>query len=184
MAGLLSAEQPTFPRTTHALTRAEPNRDTLPLPRLPALPLLPPPPPLLPPLPAGISYYEEYKTLTGVKVWACFSGGVACVIIGVLVLTRKSTSKVVDVVVEIESQQSINAEGEVDLLVVDGVVGGSGAGAAAGAAAGAKVGTSPPGSRSRSITPARDRKPTAVQLSAINGYVRTHQPPSQLHPCT
>ena len=48
----------------------------------------------------GMIYYEEYKVLHGVKVWAFFAGGVSCVIMGVLILTRKTTSKVVDVIAE------------------------------------------------------------------------------------
>merc|ERR1711871_1916822 len=60
---------------------------------------------------SGITYYEEYKALVGVTVWVCFVGGVACVMIGVLVLTRKTTSKVADLAVaELESQQNLSNE--------------------------------------------------------------------------
>jgi len=58
----------------------------------------------------GMLYYEEYKLLTMRKdatvAWAFFGSGVSLVIIGVLVLTRKSTAQVLDDVVDGSSVSS------------------------------------------------------------------------------
>jgi hypothetical protein len=41
----------------------------------------------------GMIYYEEYKGLTGLLGWGCFIGGVALVVVGVLLLTLKNSTE-------------------------------------------------------------------------------------------
>jgi hypothetical protein len=102
-------------------------------------------------------------------VWICFAGGVTCVMLGVLVLTRKTTSKVVDLAVaELESQESVGYKGDqvvVDDLLVDSPH------------VGADGRTVSPVARPLSVgarSPAKDRKPspTVKQLeNGLRGYV-------------
>ena len=102
-------------------------------------------------------------------MWVCFAGGVICVMLGVLVLTRKTTSKVVDLAVaELELQENAGFTGDQvvakDLVVDSPHVGAGGR-------------TISPITRSRSvggISPAKDRNPspTVKQLeNGLRGYV-------------
>ena len=102
-------------------------------------------------------------------MWICFAGGVTCVMLGVLVMTRKTTSKVVDLAVaELESQESVGYKG--DHVVVHDLLADS-------PHVGADGRTVSPVARPPSVgarSPAKDRKPspTVKQLeNGLRGYV-------------
>jgi hypothetical protein len=61
----------------------------------------------------GMLYYEEYKVLGGPTAWVCFTGGVLLVILGVLLLTKRSTEAEHQVVPLVRSEDDSPASGRV-----------------------------------------------------------------------